>query len=124
MTYTVLGLLFPSSSFFYMLTNNLLALLLTTPYPYSSNNKTVLILIFHPPIDHVIKSSTDCLNNERAVSTMESSTDFSDLIAAFRSYYYQFVKSVEEAALLPTDSTVLNRLGDRIDEYRSLLIQV
>jgi hypothetical protein len=55
---------------------------------------------------------------------METPADLSDLISAFRSYYYQFIKSVEEAALSPTDSTVLNRLGDRIDEYRALLIQV
>ena len=55
---------------------------------------------------------------------MESPTELSDLIAAFRTYYYQFVKSVEEAALSPTDSTVLNRLGDRIDEYQALVIQV
>ena len=63
-------------------------------------------------------------DGEPAVPTMESSTDFSDLTAAFRSYYYQFVKSVEEAALLPTDSTVLNCLGDQVDEYRALLVQV
>jgi hypothetical protein len=55
---------------------------------------------------------------------MESPTDFSDLIAAFRTHYYRFVKSVEEVALSPTDSTVLNRLGDQIDEYRALVIQV
>jgi hypothetical protein len=55
---------------------------------------------------------------------MESPTDLSDLIAAFRTYYYPCVKSVEEAALLPTDSTVLNRLGDWIDEYRALVTQV
>ena len=75
--------------------------------------------------DHVIKS----IANHHRYSTwhpppMESHTNLSDLIAAFRSYYYQFVKSVEEAAILPTDSTVLNRLGDRIDEYQAVLIQV
>ena len=55
---------------------------------------------------------------------MENPTDLLDLIATFRTYYYQFVKSVEEAAQSPTDSTVLNRLGDRIDEYRALVTQV
>ena len=56
--------------------------------------------------------------------TMESPADFSDLTAAFRMYYYQFVKSVEEVSLSPSDSNVLNRLGDRIDEYRGLVTQV
>lgn len=55
---------------------------------------------------------------------MESPPAISDLIAAFRTYYYQFVKSVEEVALSPTDSTVLNRLGDQLDEYRALVTQV
>jgi hypothetical protein len=55
---------------------------------------------------------------------MESSAHSSDLISAFRQYYYHFVKSVKEVALSPTDLTVLNRLGDRIDEYRALVIQV
>lgn len=55
---------------------------------------------------------------------MESSTELTDLISAFRTHYYQFVKSVEEVSVYPTDSTVLNRLGDRVDEYRALLTQV
>lgn len=55
---------------------------------------------------------------------MESPIDLSDIVAAFRTHYYRFVQSVEEVALSPTDSTVLNRLGDQIDEYRAPVNQV
>jgi hypothetical protein len=55
---------------------------------------------------------------------MENPTDLSDLITAFRTYYYRFVESVNGAALSSTDPTVLNRLGDQIDEYRTLVAQV
>ena len=47
-----------------------------------------------------------------------------ELQAAFRTHYYHFVQSIDEAAARPADSTVLARLGDSLDEYLGLLNQV
>lgn len=47
-----------------------------------------------------------------------------DLLGAFRTHYLRFEGAVREALLYPTDSTVLARLGDDLDEFASLAIAV
>jgi hypothetical protein len=47
-----------------------------------------------------------------------------DLLAAFRIHYRQFEQAVTEALSNPTDSTVLARLGDDLDEFATLATQV
>lgn len=46
------------------------------------------------------------------------------LLAAFRLHYRRFEQAVAEALINPTDSTVLARLGDDIDEFATLASQV
>lgn len=47
-----------------------------------------------------------------------------DLLAAFRIHYHRFEQAVIEALSNPTDSTVLARLGDDLDEFATLATQV
>jgi hypothetical protein len=47
-----------------------------------------------------------------------------DLLGAFHIHYSQFENAVREVMLYPTDSTVLTRLGDDLDEFASLAIEV
>jgi hypothetical protein len=47
-----------------------------------------------------------------------------DLRTAFHSHYHQFVHTVEESMEHATDSTVLARLGDSIDEFVQLVNEV
>lgn len=51
-------------------------------------------------------------------------SDDTSLLEAFRTHYYRFIQLVEEAVQSPTDSTVLHRLGDQIDEYGVLVSEV
>ena len=53
-----------------------------------------------------------------------SSTDPQELLTAFRTYYCHFKHLVMEATTHATDSTVLSRLGDELDEYINLVITV
>ena len=48
----------------------------------------------------------------------------SDLLDAFRSHYFRYETIVREAITLATDSTVLARIGDDLDEYSTLLAEV
>ena len=55
----------------------------------------------------------------------DDSNEFSgDLLGAFRTHYSWFENAVREALLSPTDSTILARLGDDLDEFANLAIAV
>ena len=47
-----------------------------------------------------------------------------ELLGAFRTHYWRYEHLVREATSNPTDSTVLARLGDELDEYIALVIEV
>lgn len=47
-----------------------------------------------------------------------------DLLDAFRTHYLRFERLVTEATTHATDSTVLARLGDELDEYTNLVNEV
>ncbi len=47
-----------------------------------------------------------------------------DLLDAFRNHYYRFEAIVREVTTQATDSTVLARIGDDLDEYAVLLAEV
>ena len=53
-----------------------------------------------------------------------SALNLDELLGAFRTHYRRYEHLVLEATLNPTDSTVLARLGDEVDEYLTLLIEV
>lgn len=46
------------------------------------------------------------------------------LLDAFRTHYHRLKSALEEAHKGQTDSTVLQRLGDDLEEYWTLLSQV
>ena len=48
----------------------------------------------------------------------------SDTLQAFRQVYMHIVQNVETVLSEATDSTVLARVSDEIDEYRALFLQV
>ena len=47
-----------------------------------------------------------------------------DIVQAFRQVYMHIVQNVENVLAEATDSTVLSRILDEIDEYRALFLQV
>ena len=47
-----------------------------------------------------------------------------DLLDAFRGHYFRYEAVVGEAITQATDSTVLARIGDDLDEYAILLAEV
>ncbi len=47
-----------------------------------------------------------------------------DLLNAFRCHYFRYETTVREAITCATDSTVLARIGDDLDEYSILLAEV
>lgn len=47
-----------------------------------------------------------------------------DLLAAFRTHYHQFEVGVQDALANETDPTVLARLGDNLDDFMALVMQV
>src|ERR1700677_5045577 len=47
-----------------------------------------------------------------------------DLLSAFRIHYYRFERAIQEALVNTTDSTVLARLGDDLDEFSHLVTVV
>ena len=47
-----------------------------------------------------------------------------NLLAAFRIHYHRFKLAITDAITNPTDSTVLARLGDDLNEFLDLVIQV
>ena len=46
------------------------------------------------------------------------------LITAFRLHYHHFDRAVHDALAVPTDSVVLARLGDDVDEYSAIVNEV
>lgn len=48
----------------------------------------------------------------------------SNLLAAFRTQYSRFELTIQDALLNPTDSTVLARLGDDLDEFAIMVAEV
>jgi hypothetical protein len=50
--------------------------------------------------------------------------DNGELLAAFRNTYQQYEQAVRVALLNPTDPTVLARLGDDLDGFATLAIEV
>lgn len=46
------------------------------------------------------------------------------LLEAFRSHYHRFENSIREVMVNHSDSTVLARLGDDVDEYAALVHEV
>ena len=53
-----------------------------------------------------------------------SSNGPQELLVAFQTHYHRLEHLVTEATTHATDSTVLTRLGDELDEYINLVIQV
>lgn len=47
-----------------------------------------------------------------------------DLLSAFRIHYHRFERAIQEASVNTTDSTVLARLGDDLDEFSHLVTTV
>jgi hypothetical protein len=47
-----------------------------------------------------------------------------DLLAAFREHYHRFTQAVNDTISNATDSIVLARLGDALDEYSGLVNEV
>ena len=47
-----------------------------------------------------------------------------DIVQAFRQVYMHIVQNVENVLAEATDSTVLSRILDEIDEYQALFLQV
>lgn len=54
----------------------------------------------------------------------ETEVPSEDLLSAFRNNYCRYEYLVHEATEAATDSTVLSRLGDEIDEYIKLVNEV
>ena len=46
-----------------------------------------------------------------------------DLLDAFRNHYFRYEAIVRDAITQATDSTVLARIGDDLDEYATLLAE-
>ncbi len=46
-----------------------------------------------------------------------------DLLDAFRHHYFRYEAIVREATTHATDSTVLARIGDDLDEYATILAE-
>jgi hypothetical protein len=46
------------------------------------------------------------------------------LLDAFRIYYHRFERAVHEIVTVPSDTTMIARLGDDLDEFLSLVIEV
>jgi hypothetical protein len=51
-------------------------------------------------------------------------TSRSELLEAFRSHYQRFERSVHDAVTNSSDTVVLWRLGDDLDQYISLVTEV
>ncbi len=47
-----------------------------------------------------------------------------DLLDAFRCHYFRYEAIIREATASATDSTVLARIGDDLDEYTEILAEV
>ena len=61
--------------------------------------------------DHQPRSNIECIQS-------------SDLLIAFWTHYRRFEHAINDALLNPTDSTVLARLGDDLDEFLNLVAEV
>ena len=69
-------------------------------------------LLFLPPYIYLIMDDYGSFNEPQ------------ELLAAFWTHYRRLEHLVTEATMHATDSTVLARLGDELDEYINLVIQV
>jgi hypothetical protein len=58
-------------------------------------------------------------NHDHDVNTLPS-----DLLTAFRMRYSRFELAIQDALLYPTNSTVLARLGDDLDEFATMVAEV
>jgi hypothetical protein len=47
-----------------------------------------------------------------------------DLLSAFRIHYRRFESAIADVLTTPTDSTVVARIGDDLDEFSALVTQV
>jgi hypothetical protein len=59
-----------------------------------------------------------------SVQQGDSSHSNQSLLDAFRVHYNHYESMVHEAMSNPTDSTVLARLGDDLDQFMSLVAEV
>lgn len=66
----------------------------------------------------------EIMSNEENIEENISALSPDKLLGAFRTHYRRYEHLVREATSNPTDSTVLARLGDELDEYLALVIQV
>ena len=55
---------------------------------------------------------------------MEQSSTAGELLAVFRLHYTRFESAVTDALSTPTDVTVIARLGDDLDSFAGLAIEV
>ena len=69
-------------------------------------------LLFLPPYIYLIMDDYRSFNEPQ------------ELLTAFQTHYHHLEHLVTEATMHATDSTVLTRLGDELDEYINLIIQV
>ena len=53
-----------------------------------------------------------------------NSTQSNDLLEAFRMHYHRFEHAITDTLQNPTDCTVLARLGDDLDEFTNMVIEV
>lgn len=59
-----------------------------------------------------------------SLSASSNSQTSEDLLTAFRLHYHQFDRAIHDALKGQTDSVVLARLGDDLDEYLTLVNEV
>src|SRR6266436_8239600 len=64
------------------------------------------------------------ISGQATVSNPEGLFGPHDLLSAFRTHYRRFERAIQEASVNPTDSTVLARLGDDLDGFTNLVIEV
>jgi hypothetical protein len=64
------------------------------------------------------------ISGQATVSDPEGLFHPPDLLSAFRIHYYRFECAIQETSVNPTDSTILARLGDDLDEFANLVIEV
>ena len=62
--------------------------------------------------------------SDEALLNHQAAADPQILVDAFRSHYSHYEHLVREAILNPTDSTILAHLGDELDSYLQLVVEV
>ena len=61
--------------------------------------------------------------NHQATRCAETSEN-PELLDAFRSHYQRFVEAIQDAVQNGTDSVVLERLGDDLEEFNTVVNEV